>query len=437
MKKFIILSAVCTAMLTVSAGQIPAKPAIQAPEAFTESIKVSADKIEAACGDKINFTIQVSGKNIAKRAVIVEVDGNAQIRKKKIYTTDDAGMIKIETTSDRPGMVYCRAVIKGQPNKRRSNAGVAVDKFKVTSSRPCPADFNAYWNNIKAALDARPMDAVLTPEPVKNKALKAFKVIFPMGGDGKDGYGKLSYPANAKAKSLPAFLLVHGAGTGMVGVKEEWTTLGGGVLMLSLSPMPADSKGGIYGARQGRFAGYRHWNADNREKIFFNMMFQRVYRALQYLKSRPEWDGKTLIVYGVSQGGGQALAAGGLEPAITMVVAHVPALCFHSGNAEGGTSGWPHYFQIPAYKKNKKAVLEATAYIDGVNFARNIKTPRVLVTTGYVDFTCPSESVFAAFNTIPSANKKIVCTPTADHRVPDPVRKIALDAVADHIKSQR
>ncbi len=221
MKKFIILSAVCAAMLTVSAGQVPVKPAIQASEAFTESIKVSADKIEAACGDKINFTIKVSGKNIAKRAVIVEVDGNAKIRKKKIYTTDDAGMIKIETTSDRPGMVYCRAVIKGQPNKRRSNVGVAVDKFKVTSSRPCPADFNAYWNNIKAALDARPMDAVLTPEPVKNKALKAFKVIFPMGGDGKDGYGKLSYPANAKAKSLPAFLLVHGAGTGVHEARGE------------------------------------------------------------------------------------------------------------------------------------------------------------------------------------------------------------------------
>lgn len=437
MKKFIILSALCTAMLTVSAGNAPVKPAVKAQKTFTEEIKVSADKIEAKCGDKITFTIQLSGKNIAKRAVIVELDGNAKIRKKKLYTSDDTGLIKIETASDRPGMVYCRAVIKGQPNKRRSNVGVAVDKFKITSSRPCPADFNTYWDKIKVDIDKRPMDAILTPEPVKNKSLKAFKVILPMGGDGKDGYGKLSYPANAKPKSLPAFLLVHGAGTGMVSVKEDWTTIGGGVIMLSLSPMPADSKGGVYHARQGRFAGYRHWNADNRDKIFFNMMFQRVYRALQYLKSRPEWDGKTLIVYGVSQGGGQALAAGGLEPAISMVVAHVPALCFHSGNAEGGTSGWPHYFQTPTYKKNKNAVLEAAAYIDGVNFARNIRKPRVLVTTGFVDFTCPSESVFAAFNNIPSADKKIICTPTANHRVPNPVRKISLDAIADHIKSQR
>ena len=258
-----------------------------------------------------------------------------------------------------------------------------------------------------------------------------------MGGDGKDGFAKLSYPANAKPKSLPAFLLVHGAGTGNVGVKEEWTNLAGGMLLLSLSPMPADSKGEAYNARKGRYAGYRHWGADNRDKVFFNMMYQRVYRALQYLKSRPEWDGKTLIVYGVSQGGGQALVAGGLDPQITMVVAHVPALCSHGGREAGGDSGWPHYYQIPAYKKNRKAVLNATSYIDAVNFARNIKNARVLVTTGFIDRTCASESVFAAYNSIPSTNKKLHCTPTADHKVTPAIRDVALKAVADHIKNKR
>lgn len=436
MKKSLFAFAICAAMLTAGAAEkANAAPASQAVQPVSEKISITAEKSEVKCGETITFNVKLSGSNIAKRTLLAAIDGNAKVRSTKKLVTDENGCAKLELVSATPGAVYVSVRLPKTRGKQFSVAGVAVEKEKVTPARPCPADFNEFWNNIKSGLDARPMDAVLSVEPVKDKSLKAFKVIFPMGGDGKDGYAKLSYPANAKEKSLPAFLLVHGAGTGFVPVKEEWTKIGGGMLLLSLSPMPADAKGGVYHAKKGRFAGYRHWDVDNRDKIFFKDMFSRVYRALQYLKSRPEWDGKTLIVYGVSQGGGQALAAGGLDPQITMVVAHVPAICHHGGRDRGSDSGWPHYYTTPAYKKNKNAVLEATAYYDGVNFARNITTQRVLMTTGLVDRTCPAESVFAAFNTVPSANKKLICTPDANHRVPDKVRAIALKEVADHIKS--
>ena len=434
MKKPLFTFALCTVLFTAfAADQSPAAPKNGAVQVVSEKISLSADKTEAGCGEKITFMVKLTGKNIAKRKLFAQIEGNAGIRSRKQLLTDDSGCAKFEIISNRPGTVYAQVSF---PKERKFQAaGVAVDKEKVTPALPCPADFNDFWNKIKSGLDARPMDAIVTPEAVKDKSLKGFKVIFPMGGDGKDGYAKLSYPADAKPKSLPAFLLVHGAGTGFVPVNEAWTKIGGGMLLLSLSPMPADAKGGVYAAKTGRMKGYRHWNADDREKIAFKDMFSRVYRALQYLKSRPEWDGKTLIVYGTSQGGGQALAAGGLDPQITMVVAHVPAICHHGGRARGSDSGWPHYYKTAAYRKNQQAVLDATSYIDGVNFARNIKNARVLMTTGYIDRTCPSESVFAAFNTIPSTNKKLICTPNANHRVPDHIRALALKAVADHIKT--
>ena len=436
MKKTILSLAFCATLFAAYAST-PAKEQAAAAVNAVDTLEITAGKSEAKCGEKIIFNIKVSGKNAAKCDIVAEIEGNAEIRAKKTLTTDDSGNAKLEIVSNHPGTVYCYAYPKGKPRKYGNAAGVAVDKEKVVPALPCPVDFNAYWDSIKASLNARPMDAILTPEATVNKSLKGFNIVFPMGGDGKDGNGKLSYPANAKPKSLPAFLLVHGAGTDKVKLQEEWTTLGGGVLMLSLSPMPVNSKGEVYPAKKGRFNGYRHWDVDNRDKIFFNLMFQRVYRALQYLKARPEWDGKTLIVYGSSQGGGQALAAGGLDPQITMVVAHVPAICHHGGRARGTDSGWPHYYTTPAYKKNQKAVLDATSYFDGVNFARNIKTARVLITTGFIDRTCPSESVFAAFNTVPTANKKLLCTPTAAHRVPTAIRGQALKAVVDHIKTGR
>ena len=419
MKKAVVLLCCCLAVVLTAA----------------EKIAVVADQNEAKCGEKITFTVKVSGDNVAKKSVHIELMGNKAIRGKKKVVTDAAGTAKIEVVSNHPGSVCCLAQINVDKKWQRAYAGVAIDKEKVVPGRPAPADFNEFWAKIKKELDARPMDAVLTPLQVKNRGVKAYKVIFPMGGDGKDGYAKFSIPAGAKAKSLPAFLLVHGAGTAEVPVMDNMALRFGGMMFLTLSPMPADSKGVVYPARTGRFTGYRHWNADDRDKIYFKEMFQRVYRGLQFLKSRPEWNGKILIVSGTSQGGGQALAAGGLEPRVTLVTAHVPAICNHGGFAAGGDSGWPHYQTIPAYRKNPEAVLKASAYIDGVNFARNIKNARVLITTGFIDRTCPSESVFAAFNTVPSANKKLLCTPEANHRVPAIIHSTALKAVADHIKT--
>ena len=402
--------------------------------AAAEKVAVVADKNEAKCGEKITFTVKVSGDKAAKRTVNIELMGNSKIRGKRKVVTDAEGVAKIEVVSNHPGSVCCLAQIKVDKKWQKAYAGVAIDKEKVVPGRPAPADFNEFWAKIKKELDARPMDAVLMPLKVNRTGVKAYKVILPMGGDGKDAYAKFSVPAGAKAKSLPAFLLVHGAGTGEVPVMDNMALRYGGMLFLTLSPMPADGRGNVYPARTGRFTGYRHWNADDRDKIYFKEMFCRVYRGLQFLKSRPEWNGKILIVSGTSQGGGQALAAGGLDPQVTLVTAHVPAICNHGGFAAGGDSGWPHYQNTPAYRKDPEAVLKASAYIDGVNFARNIKA-RVLITTGFIDRTCPPESVFAAFNVIPSARKELFCTPGANHRVPDVARDAAAKVWADHIKT--
>ena len=48
-------------------------------------------------------------------------------------------------------------------------------------------------------------------------------------------------------------------------------------------------------------------------------MFVRLARALDFLTTRPEWDGKTLAVIGHSQGGCQALVAGGLDERVTFI----------------------------------------------------------------------------------------------------------------------
>jgi cephalosporin-C deacetylase-like acetyl esterase len=64
-------------------------------------------------------------------------------------------------------------------------------------------------------------------------------------------------------------------------------------------------------------------------------MFLRVIAALDILTDRPEWDGRTLITRGTSQGGAQSLAAAALDPRVTLSVAGVSAMCDLSGMVVG------------------------------------------------------------------------------------------------------
>ena len=52
----------------------------------------------------------------------------------------------------------------------------------------------------------------------------------------------------------------------------------------------------------------------DRETSYFLNMYLRDSRALDYLLTRPDWDGKTIVLTGGSMGGQQSLALAGLRP---------------------------------------------------------------------------------------------------------------------------
>ena len=51
----------------------------------------------------------------------------------------------------------------------------------------------------------------------------------------------------------------------------------------------------------------------DRSTHYFRSVYLRIVRGLDYLSSRDDWDGKTLLLTGRSQGGGLALVGAGLE----------------------------------------------------------------------------------------------------------------------------
>lgn len=398
-----------------------------APDAV--KVTVTTPETYLSIGSEAKFTITLKGAGSADRKVQLRIEGNDKIRCKKEITTDAAGTAVVTFPIEAPGVIYCQASCGGST----AAAAVATDLRKIKPDRPEPADFRSYWNKIKADFDATPLNAELTPVKALTPGVKVHKVKLPLGGKEKDAYGMLAVPANAKPKSLPARLIVFAANTDKVEAPEGCAKQG--FVAFALNPMPIDNTGksGDH-TRRGKYQGYWRWFPDHREKIFFNGMFRRLYRGLQFIKSQPEWDGRILIVGGTSQGGGQALVAAGLDPQVTCVSALVPAFCNHSGKSE---AGWPQYQNRGIFRTKPKQVLYATSYIDAANFARLITNADCYVSTGLLDRTCPTASVMAAYNVIPSKNKQIRISPRNNHRITGDIRRESERFIAAHVKKMQ
>ena len=177
---------------------------------------------------------------------------------------------------------------------------------------------------------------------------------------------------------------------------------------------------------------YRSIGRDSREKGYFVGMFLRVKRGLDFLCSQPEWDGKTLIVSGGSQGGFQAFAGAALDERVTIMIAHVPAGCDHSGMLADRVAGWPKIVPVVDGRPDQ-AVLEASRYVDNVNFAARCKAKTAVVSVGFVDGVCPPTSVYAAYNALPLSDKTIINVPGMGHSVPDPIYKEARAIVKERL----
>ena len=334
------------------------------------------------------------------------------------------------------------AQVRGKMVEQTVSGGIGtmVEPEKLFPPMKEPDDFDAFWDKVKKELAAVPMKE-LEKVSVPNAKAKVYDVKIACAG-GKPVSGYLCVPLNAKPKSCPAIVSFHGAG-----VHSSFKTVT--MAMRGLISLDINAHGIVNGKPQkfyddlrknyyyakldkDRPGRYAHWYKDDREKYYFKGMYMRLMRALEYIKSQPEWDGKHLIVTGASQGGAQVLAACGLDHDITFARAGVPAMCDHSGCLGDRCSGWPRLYAKKDLQENP-AYVKCASYFDGAYFARRIKCP-IWFNTGFMDYVCPPSSVFAAYNNIPAGVEKHMQTcPTGGHNTPHSDGRNAVDNYIDSI----
>ena len=396
----------------------------------SSAIKVTTDRADAIydVGDKVTFNIEVSAKE-GEIAYALSEDGMKTIRSGKLKPTGKP--LSVSGKLSRPGFLRCTLTYAPKGKKAiRKLAAAAIAPEKIGLSLPVPIDFDAFWKQQKTALAKVPMKATLTE--LKGQRVPSFDVQITCLGAPVSGY--FAKPKDAKPKSLPIILWVHGAGVRSSSLGNAVTGATKGMLSMDINAhgLPNGKPAQFYKDQNaGPLRNYRHAGREDRDKVYFKGMFLRLVRAIDFLTAQPEWDGQTVAVVGHSQGGYQALVAGGLDPRVTFIGTGVPAGCDHTGNAAGRIAGWPKIVPLKDGKPDPK-ILKVSQYVDAVSFATRCKAEAIM-SVGFIDVTCPPTSCYAAYNAL-KGPKQVINEPAMGHAAPAHIKNAFLEAAMKHAK---
>ncbi len=317
-----------------------------------------------------------------------------------------SGKDKIEIAADQSEMIYV-AVQPYAPaaessgyasgNTGRNNGlyavGAAVAPAKIGMSTPRPADFDAFWGSKLAAQAKVPINPILTK--VETDVPDVELNMFVLDALGSQTHGYIAKPA--REGKFPALIQLQYAGVYALNARAAAQRGAEGWLFINVDShdkLPSDPSGTIPRA-------YQAVGNIDREKSYFLNMYLRDSRALDYLLTRPDWDGKTIVLTGGSMGGQQSLALAGLRPdKITAALVCVPAGADANGDLHGRKAGYPNW------PSDNPDVMKTALYFDTVNFASRIKAP-VMAGMGFIDTISPPAGVWTALNQIPGPKEPL------------------------------
>lgn len=388
------------------------------------SLSIKTDRLDAlySRGEEVVFHIEIAS-----------LGGAVQDREVEWKTSKDNappfcsgrssiknGRAEVSARLDEPGFLVCEVILAS--SKITATASAGIDVSCIEPSLPPPEDFPAFWTRKKQALFEMPMNPRLTEvdAPSDRPGVAVFDTQLDcLGGAPVSGY--YARPATAILKSSPALLLLDGAGVRSTDILAPIRYAQNGILCLATNAhgVPNGREEAFYSdLDSGELKDYRVRGSGDREACYFVGMYLRVLRALQFLKAQAEWDGRILMVMGLSQGGGQAIAGAALEPKVTYTFTACPGLCDLAGAVAGRVAGWPKMVVNGPDGKPDPKILEATRYVDAVNMATLIQTP-IHFYIGFLDKITPPTCQYAAYNTV-KGPKSVENRPVNGHHHDDP-----------------
>jgi cephalosporin-C deacetylase-like acetyl esterase len=343
-------------------------------------------------------------------------------KKLKWTRTGDDGVVKegegistkegyeIATVANSPGFVriYVTAwdengeqLKSAQPDKKGKRTPVFFDggacvKPDMLQSVEEPDDFDAYWAKQKELLTAVPLAILKMEEVPGNDQVVAYDVKIACPGK-MPVSGYLTMPRNTPKKSLPAVIAFRGYGVS--GADKDLAAGRSNIyFQINAHGIENGKPGEYYDAlRTTLLKDYAFSKKENQnpDTTYFHDMFLRIMRALEFVKSLPEWNGKQLTASGGSQGGLQSLVAAGLDKDVTDCYAWSPWCCDFGRTKLGRLIGSWYIDYTPALR-----------YYDPVNHVRRANPNcNLFIIANLGDYICPPSGVWIAYNNFPGPKK--------------------------------
>lgn len=338
-------------------------------------------------------------------------------------------------TMRNPGFLDCvlKADIAGKSCIHHVKIGFSPEKLRPYTQQP--ADFVEFWNKAKNEAQQCPMTFTTKYVPeYSNEKVDCYLVKLQCYKKGQHVYGYLTRP-KAKGK-YPVVLCPPGAGVKTLKepMRHRFYAEQGFIrLEMEIHGLNPELSPETFKDLSASFGDYLLKGLDDRDNYYMKKVYLACVRAIDYLTSLDEWDGKNVIVQGGSQGGALALITAGIDSRVTLCVANHPALSDMAGYKAGRADGYPHFFtKLNDYRTDTPEKLQTMAYYDVVNFARQINIP-VYLTWGYNDNTCPPTTSYIVYNTL-TCPKEALITPINEHWVSETTEHTQLDWIKSKLK---
>jgi cephalosporin-C deacetylase-like acetyl esterase len=407
----------CTWILALVAAVATAQPPIASPLAIASNERSGVYTL----GEEVVFTIRLArgaeSVDLDKVVATVTRDGWEKLTTWK--TSRNGESLEVRFTPPAAGWYMCEA--SSSPESRFvASAGVLVDPGKITTSAPAPADLEDFWNRRRAALESMPLKAELTAVETPETEIECFSIELPCP-QGNPVRGYFAQPRDATLHSAPAILYVRAAGVSgnwckaspqhVASLARQYKAI---AVDINAHGMLNDQPQEYYTTlEQGELRNYRAQGNDDKDNFYFVAMYVRLLRTIEFIGGLPSWDGKHLITIGESQGGGQALAAAGLDTRVSAVVAVVPAMCDFTGPVVQRAGGWPQPLGRDVESAEAGRIIEAVRYCDNLHLAQWSRA-ETLIFAGLIDTACPPCGIIATYNNLPG-RKWILAYPHKPH----------------------
>lgn len=297
------------------------------------------------------------------------------------------------------------AALRRDENKANKEKEIQVNSVRNPAAYGTavgkPGDFDEFWAAVEAEANAIPLNATVTPAPMRSTAtVEVYEVHYDSLNHVRIA-GWYCLPRQRPAP-LPALVVYPGY------ISEP--TLPKAQAAKGYAAFGAAPRGKLRSNQQYNpgYPGLLAHNIIDRNSYAYKGFYVDAWRVIDFLLARPEVDGSRIGIRGGSQGGALTLLTAAMRPAIAAAAAGAPYLAGVIDAIEL-THTYP-YQEINDYLRqhpaSRAAIAETWSYYDCINFAAKIHCP-ILVNIGLQDNVCPPETGYALFDRIGSAEKKL------------------------------